>query len=239
MKLFVLAFIFVNFVSGNIHVRIKRSITNIQKPYSWQPNRGFDASNELVRVLPGLRPGPCPRIGATTPPKLMEKFATGLWHWEWYLDTDFGTLWTKDRLRCLYSKLTVINGNTNSFEDFAIDSITNQQIIDRGEYRWKYDGQVLEMTSVIPGPYYRGLYFGTIGQNGTNYYQYVASDPELEDYIIWYSCSEVGDRHTAVGTISTRKEVTATTIASIKAAINKFPALNEMYFYRNDPNCSV
>lgn len=240
MKLLVLILVFVNFVSCNIHVKVKRSITNIAEPYSLQPNKGFDSSNvERIRVLPGLRDGPCPKIDATIPRNLMEKFATGTWHWEWYLDTDFGTLWTKDRLRCLYSKLTVINNHTNSYEDFAIDFITNQQIIDRGEYLWSFDGKILQMTSAVPGPYYRGLYFGTIGQSGTNYYQYVASDPDLKDYIIWYSCSEVGNKHTAVGTISTRKQVTASTIASIKSAIKQFPALSEMYFYRNDPNCSI
>jgi len=240
MKLLVLIFIFVNFVSGNIHIRIKRSITNILEPNSLQPNKAFDLSNvKPIRVLPGLREGPCPKIDATTPHNLMEKFATGIWHWDWYLDTDYGTLWTAGRLRCLYSKLTVINNSTNLYEDFAIDSITNQQIIDNGKYLWSFDGTILEMTSVVPGPYYRGLYFGTIGQSGTNYYQYVASDPDLKDYIIWYSCSEVGNKHTAVGTISTRKQVTASTISSIQSAIKHFPALSEMYFYRNDPNCTL
>lgn len=241
MKLLVLlVFIFVNVVTCNIHIRIKKSINNIPDPNSLQPNKGFDSSNvDRIRVSPGLRDGPCPKIAATTPPNLMEKFATGTWRWEWYLDTDYGTLWTKDRLRCLYSKLTVINNHTNSYEDFAIDFITNQQIIDHGEYRWSLDGTILKMTSAVPGPYYRGLYFGTIGQSGTNYYQYVASDPDLNDYIIWYSCSEVGNKHTAVGTISTRRQVSARTIASIKSAINNFPALSEMYFYRNDPNCTI
>ncbi len=241
MKVFVLIFIFVNFVSCNIHIRIKRSIHTIAEPDSLQPNKAFDLSDveERIRVLPGLRSGPCPRINSTPPPNLMDKFTTGLWHWEWYLDTDYGTLWTKDRLRCLYSKLTKINNNTNLYEDFAIDSITNQQIVDRGQYRWSYDGRTLQMASVVPGPYYRGLYFGTIGQSGTNFYQYVASDRNLNDYVIWYSCSEVGDQHTAVGTISTRKPATADTIALIQTEIRKFPALNEMYVYRNDPNCAL
>lgn len=243
MKLFVLIFIFVNFVSCNIHITIKRAVTDILEPNSLQPDKSFDSSNvENIRVLPGLRAGPCPTIQATVPHNLMEKFATGTWHWDWYLDTDYGTLWTKNRLRCLYSNLTVINNHTNSYVDYAIDSITNQQIIDHGEYLWSFDGTILEMTSVVPGPYYRGLYFGSIGVSGTNYYQYVASDPDLKDYIIWYSCSEVGNQHTAVGTISTRKPVTAisaSTIASIKLAIKNNPAISEMYVYKNDPNCSL
>jgi len=241
MKLLVLAFVFVNVVSCNIHIRIEKSISNIPEPNSLQPNKGFDPSNNVdhIRVSPGLRAGPCPKIVATVPQNLMQKFAKGTWRWEWYLDTDYGTLWTKDRLRCLYSKLTVINNNTNSFEDFAIDYITNQQIIDHGQYLWSFDGTTLQMTSAIPGLYYRGLYFGTIGQNGTNFYQYVASDKDLNEFIIWYSCSAVGNKHTAVGTISTRKPVDASTIANIQAAIKKFPALNEMYFYRNDGNCTI
>lgn len=241
MKHLVLQLIFVNFVSCNLHVRIETPICDCAKPNSFQPNKGFDASNvERIHVLPGLRDGPCPKINATAPPHLMAKFATGTWHWDWYMSTDYGTLWTKNRLRCLYSKLKVVNGTTNSYEDFAIDFITNQQIIDRGEYRWSFDGVILQMTSVVPGPYYRGLYFGSIGINGTNYYQYVASDQDLKDYVIWYSCSEVGTKHTAVGTISTRAErVTASTIASIRSAIERAPALSELYFYRNDPNCKI
>jgi len=127
----------------------------------------------------------------------------------------------------------------NAYKDFAIDSITNQQIVDRGTYRWRLTGNILQMTSMIPGPYYRGLYFGTIGKAGTNYYEYVYSDPELKDFIIWYSCTAVGTKHKAVGTISTRGQVTESTKASIGAAIDRFPALNEFHYYRNDPNCAI